>query len=137
MEAQGKRGQEPLAPPWVSGPTHCSPLPPNRRFSAIPGERSGEGGIFLPSGESGVSLFAKYFLARSVTFATQLGPSPLTPALSPNPTNGLGERVERVGTLTQGGARGDGGPEAPASRLPWATIRRPASPCLRGKLANS
>ena len=27
-------------------------------------------------------------------------------ALSPNPTNGLGERVERVGTVTQGGARG-------------------------------
>ena len=58
-------------------------------------------------------------------------PSPLTLALSPNPRNGdggpkLGEREDIVGTLTQGDARGDGGPEAPASRLPWATIRRPA-----------
>ena len=56
---------------------------------------------------------------------------PLTSALSPNPRNGdggpkLGEREDIVGTLTQGGARGDGGPAAPASRLPWATIRRPA-----------
>ena len=33
-------------------------------------------------------------------------PSPLTLALSPNPRNGLGEREDIVGTLTQGGARG-------------------------------
>ena len=51
---------------------------------------------------------------------------PLTLALSPNTESMLGERVNLVGTLTQGGARGDGGPGAPASCLPWATIRRPA-----------
>ena len=123
---KGKRGQEPLAPPWVSGPTRCSPLPPNRRFSASRGERSGEGGRWLSNGESRVSLFSKHFLARSVSFATQLGPSPSPQPSPPTQQNGLGERVERVWTLTQGGAQGDSGPGAPASRLPWATIRRPA-----------
>jgi hypothetical protein len=44
-------------------------------------------------------------------------PSPLTLALSPNPRNVLGEREDIVGTLTHGGARGDGGPAARASRL--------------------
>jgi hypothetical protein len=49
----------------------------------------------------------------------------LTPTLSLNTENVLGEREEIVRTLTQGGARGDGGPAAPGSRLPWATTRRP------------
>ena len=89
-------------------------------FQRFGGRGRERGGILLPSGESGVSLFAKYFLARSVSFGNRHGYCPLTLALSPNTENVLGERVERVGTLTQGGARGDGGPEAPASRLPWA-----------------
>ena len=46
------------------------------------------------------------FLGTKREFRNSAGSVPLTPALSPNPTNGLGERVERVGTLTQGGARG-------------------------------
>ena len=44
--------------------------------------------------------------ARSVRCAKRSNPSPLTLALSPNPRNGLGEREDIVGTLTQGGARG-------------------------------
>ncbi|MCI0621219.1 MAG: hypothetical protein L0387_06050, partial [Acidobacteria bacterium] len=37
-----------------------------------------------------------------------------------------GRGEECVGTLTQGGARGDGGAVAPAPRLPWATFWRPS-----------
>ena len=67
------------------------------------------------------------FVAAKCELGETVEPGPLTLALSPNPRNGdggpkLGEREDIVGTLTQGGARGDGGPAAPASRLPWATL---------------
>ena len=91
MVAQGKRGQEPLAPPWVSVPTRCSPLPPNRRFSAMRGERSGERGPLVT--ECGVLRFVvlQTFLGTKRDFRNSAGSFPLTPALSPNPTNGSGE----------------------------------------------
>jgi hypothetical protein len=59
------------------------------------------------------------------------GVFPLTLALSPNTKNGdggpeLGEREQIVGTLTQGGTSGDGGPKLLPPVLPWATIGRPA-----------
>jgi len=47
-------------------------------------------------------------------------------ALSRNPRNVLGEREDIVGTRTQGGARGDGGPEGTAVRRG----RRSRSSCL-------
>ena len=117
MVAQGKRGQEPLAPPWVGVPTRCSPLPPNR-FSAIRGERSGEGGYSATEWRVWRFVARQIFLGTKREFRESARYCPLTLALSPNTENVLGERVERVGTLTQGGARGDSGPGAPASRLP-------------------
>ena len=110
----------PLAPPWVSVPTRCSPLPPNHRFSAIRGERSGEGGHGLPNVESCVSLFFQHLLARSVTFANQRD---LPPHPSPLP-----QHQKRVGGEGTNCGNADPGrhqrllPRVP----PWATIRRPA-----------
>ena len=47
---------------------------------------------------------------------------PLTLTLSPNTKGVLGEREQIVGTLTQGAASGDGGPELLPLVPPWATV---------------
>ena len=59
--AQGKRGAgapgppSPLAPPWVSVPTHFLLSPRIARFGAIRGEKPGEGGRWVV--DSPVSRF--------------------------------------------------------------------------------
>ena len=47
---------------------------------------------------------------------------PLSLALPPNRLFVLGERAQIVGTLTQGGTSGDGGPELLPLVPPWATV---------------
>ena len=72
----------------------------------------------LATSESPASFPHECLVGTKREVCERVEPSPLTLALSPNPGNVLGEREDMVGTLTQGDARGDGGPEAPASRLP-------------------
>ena len=122
--AQGKREAgapgplSPRAPPWVSVPTR-STLSPNP-FVGL-GERAGV------RGKDPAELRKSRFRAKKClennetqdsTFGNQWPPSPdLSPRIAEKQRFG-GRGEQRVGTLTQGGARGDGGPEAPALACP-------------------
>src|SRR5688572_16727791 len=87
--AQGKRGQEPLAPPWVSVPTNSSSLPPNRPPLGDLGGKVVRGGAPIQSCESRVCLSSERYAARSVVFANE-------PGLPPHP-NPLPQHEQRVG----------------------------------------
>src|SRR5882724_11464034 len=77
-----REAQEPLAPPWVSVPTHFSSPPEPCRFP-----------------KSRLSLFSQCFSARSMICANGRS-CPLTLAISPNTKNVLGEREQVVGWVT-------------------------------------
>ena len=55
--AQGKRGQEPLAPPWVESSNQASPLPPNRMLL---GDSGGE--RVRPASLSNFGILARFCL---------------------------------------------------------------------------
>ncbi len=86
------------------------------RFWAIRGERSGEGGHLLSSGESRVSLFSKHFSARSVSFANK-------PGLPPHPSP-LPQHKKRAGGEGTNCGNADPGRHQRLLPLvpPWATV---------------
>ena len=123
-------------PPRAALGQRSNPLfstPPESPLFSDSGGEVGRGGYFATEWRVWRLVVRQIFLGTKREFRKSARYCPITLALSPNTENVLGERVERVGTLTQGGARGDGGPGAPASRLPWATIRRPARGSMRKK----
>jgi hypothetical protein len=94
------------------------------RLSAIRGERKGEGG-FLDQSR------IRCFVARSIFVGTKrespcghlVAPSPWPSRPTRKSCWGRGRKF--VGTLTQGGRRGDGGPELLPLAAPWAKVLRP------------
>jgi len=108
-------------PPWVNVPTICS-LSPNTCF--VLGERARVRGKTQLMRKSRFVPRTVWRTTKRETrqSATNGPPLPTSPPESPKGGRFGGRGEELVGTLTQGGARGDGGPGAPAPRLPWATF---------------
>ena len=127
--AQGKRGKESLAPPWVESSEQFSPLPLNRPPLGDSGGEVGEGGGSLPIGEPYVSLVSECFSARSLIYRNGHGLPP-HPGPLPQHKNVPGER-ENWGTLTQGCPSSSAARAALGYRLTpcWGSIRkkRPAA----------
>ena len=116
MVAQGKRGQElgTAVPPRAALGQRSNPLfssPPESPLFSDSGGEVGRGGDFATEWRVWRFVVRQIFLGTKREFRESARSCPLTLALSPNTENVLRERVERVGTLTQGGARGDSVPK--------------------------
>ena len=98
----GTRGQEPVAPPWVSVPTNSSPLSPNRPPLVDSGGEVRRGGPLVAERRASRFVVCVSPSATKREFREAARSCPLTLALSPNTRNVLGEREQMVGTQTQG-----------------------------------
>ena len=117
-------------------PIFSSP-PESPALWAIRGERSGEGGRSLPSGESRVSLFPQRFSARSVIFANAQRRPP-HPSPLPQHKKRVGGEGTIVGMLTQGAASGSCRRRRPGllSDAPLGLDKEAAASCRLHKMSN-
>ena len=104
--AQGKRGEGPLAPPWVKSSNQVFPLPPNRMLFGDSGGEAGREGKFLANWRGLRFVGLRMILGSRPGSKESARPRPLTPTLSPNTEDVSGEREKTRGTLTQGVASG-------------------------------
>jgi len=95
------------------------------------GERSSEGGGELPIPESRVSLFSRYFSARSMICASGHGLAPSPWHSPPTQETCWGRGNEWWDLVTQGAPSGDGGPESPT---PGGSLGYRLTPRCRGSI---
>ena len=90
--AQGKRGQESLAPPWVKSSNEFSPLPPNRPPLGDSGGEVGRGGWLAANWRLLRHVGVRMFPDSKPDLEERAQPCPLTLTLSPNTEDVPGER---------------------------------------------
>jgi membrane fusion protein, multidrug efflux system len=111
--AQGERGQESLAPPWVKSSKQFSPLPLSRPLSGDSGGEAGRWRSFVANWRGSRFFVPQRLLSSKCELGNRARSRPLTPALSPNTKSVLREREKTRRLLTQGRTSGSCRPRRP------------------------